>query len=107
MKYTSALFIVLVLTGCHRHFAYHRQDVRYDYILWRESHPTTFHGICASLLGPTLTPGGENKLWEVDHPYGHRVNSAGDIGSVGDQARAFPDRASAITYAESICPTHP
>lgn len=77
---------------------YVRQDVRPDYVVWREINPTTFHGICASLFV------GKTK-WGVDHPYGHKREENGQIASTGSEERVFASKAEAEAWAESVCPT--
>lgn len=79
---------------------FYRTDVEPKYILWREVHMTTFHGICASLLGNT-----KGDVWAVYHPYGHIKNKDGKIGSPHTTTHAFGTRDEAISYAERTCPT--
>lgn len=103
MKILLWIFIATYALACvcQTPVRYLRQDVRVDYILWREQTPTTFHGICASLLGPD-----KGTLWLVSHPYGHKKNAQGAIGSEGAEEKTFKTRDAAIAYAETVCPTH-
>lgn len=100
MKLAAMALVGLVLCGCGNRPAYYRQDVRPDYILWREVHPTTFHGICASVIGSDT-----GKLWDGYHPYGHYRNDDGSIGSAVTEEKSFNTKADALAWAESVCPT--
>lgn len=97
MKITVCIVAMLFIIGCGRHPRYYRQDVGDGYTYWNEVQPTTFHGICADMY--------QNGLWIVEHPYGHKRNKDGAMGSVDIAVRTFATKQEAEAWAERFCPT--
>lgn len=94
IAFAAAVFIAH-LPGCYRLEQHGPNPPGVITYYWMERHPTTEHGVCA-----TMYDGGA--IWVVEKPWG--VDPKTKM-SLGTNIKQFDSRAEAENWAEASCPS--